>query len=158
MRLVLPIASFVLLVLAAYAPGPAGAVPEAAQADSSQWENLQVLPDTLSRDALIGIMRGFTDALGVGCDHCHAGGEDGPPDFPSDANPHKDVAREMMRMTWEINTETLPAIEGLHDSEGMYVTCYTCHRGAARPATGPPSEEEMPGDHDHGDHDHGDGR
>ena len=64
----------------------------------------------------------------------------------------------MMRMTWEINTETLPAIEGLHEAEGMRVTCYTCHRGAARPATAPPAEgEEAPSEHEHGDgHSHGD--
>lgn len=159
MRLVLSLAGFALLVLAAYAPGPVAPPPEAAPADSSQWENLQVLPDSISRDTLIGMMRGFTEALGVRCDHCHARGEEGPPDFPSDANPHKEVARDMMRMTWQINRETLPAIEGLHEAEGMRVTCYTCHRGAARPATAPPAtdEEAAPGagsgeGHPHGDH------
>ncbi|PAP76958.1 c-type cytochrome [Rubrivirga marina] len=150
MRLLVPLVGFALLVLAAYAPGPTPAAPEAAPADSSQWENLQVLPDSISRDALIGMMRGFTEALGVRCDHCHARGGEGPPDFPSDANPHKEVAREMMRMTWQLNREALPAIEGLHEAEGARVTCYTCHRGAARPATAPPAEAE-PAEHDHGE-------
>ena len=158
MRLALPLAAFALVTLAAYAPHSApptasGSVP----ADSSEWENLQILPDSLSRDQLIGIMRGFTDALGVQCGHCHVR-EDGEFVFPSDANPHKDVARGMMRMTWQINQEILPAIEGLHgEGEEMRVTCYTCHRGAPEPATSADMGEapEEPGaEHDHGDHDH----
>lgn len=163
MRLALPLAAFAVLLLSAYAPGPTQPVASPASADSSEWENLHVLPDTLSRDALMGIMRGFTDALGVRCDHCHARGDEGPPDFPSDVNPAKDIARDMMRMTWQVNTETLPAIDGLREAEGMRVTCYTCHRGAPHPATMPSDEgdeapsEHDPRSHDHGSHDHGDG-
>ena len=153
MRLVFPLVALAVLVLAAYAPASVPAEPEPAP----RWENLQVLPDTLSRDALFGIMRGFTEALGVGCDHCHATGDSGP-DFPSDANPHKDVARGMMRMTWQINTEILPAIDDLHEAEGMRVTCYTCHRGLPRPATSAADTtmaHEQGGAHEHGEgHDH----
>jgi len=169
MRLALPLVAFALVALAAYAPQPAvSASPSAnrqvdavSPADSSEWVNLQVLPDSISHDALIGIMRGFTAALGVRCTHCHAMGAEGHPDFPSDDNPHKDVARGMMRMTWQINREVLPAIDGLHHEGGQMVTCYTCHRGATEPETLPPSREggerqaptAEPG-HDHGGHDH----
>ncbi len=161
MRLAVPLVAFALIVLAAYAPRPeAASPPPPVGADSTEWENLQVLPDSLSHDALIGIMRGFTASLGVRCDHCHArSGED--LDFPSDANPHKEVARGMMRMTWQINQEILPAMEGLHEEEGTRVTCFTCHRGAAHPETIPPEPQrrgpqpEPEPEHDHGDHDHG---
>ena len=156
MRLLLPLVGFAALLLSAYAPGPVASPTPVAPVDSSEWENLHVLPDTLSRDALIGIMRGFTDALGVRCDHCHARGDEGPPDFPSDANPVKDVARDMMRMTWQINAETLPAIEGLRESDGMRVTCYTCHRGEPHPATAlsmEDGEESSTGGSDGGGHD-----
>lgn len=140
MRLALPLAAFVLLLLAAYTPHSAPSEPTLAVADSTEWENLQVLPDSLSRDELIGMMRGFTSALGVRCDHCHAReGEDLA--FASDANPHKEIAREMMRMTWQINTETLPAIDGMHEAERLRVTCYTCHRGATRPLTARPDSD-----------------
>lgn len=163
MRLALPFLAFALVVLAAYAPEPAPPpAPSAAEVDSTEWENLLVLPDSLTRDELVGIMRGFSASLGVGCGHCHARGDDGL-DFPSDANPHKEVARGMMRMTRQVNQEILPAIDGLREAEGLRVTCYTCHRGAPVPETGPP-ERERPAappapeqEHDHGDHDHGDG-
>ncbi|MAQ95028.1 MAG: c-type cytochrome [Rhodothermaceae bacterium] len=155
MRLLLPVLLFAVVLLAAYAPAPVS--PVASPEAPVRWENLQVLPDTLSRDALMGIMRGFTGALGVRCDHCHARGSEGPPDFPSDANPMKDVARDMMRMTWQINTETLPAIEGLQEADGMQVTCYTCHRGATHPATSAPAEgEAAPAERDRNEHPHGD--
>ena len=148
MRLVVPLASLALLVLAAYAPTPKTAAAPAAVADSTEWQNLQILPDSISHDALIGVMRGFTAALGVRCDHCHAR-EGDELAFASDANPHKDVARGMMRMTWQINTEILPAIDGLHDAEGTRVTCATCHRGATRPATDLSDPDVPAHDHDH---------
>ncbi|WP_412062668.1 c-type cytochrome [Rubrivirga sp. IMCC45206] len=157
MRLAVPLALFAALVLAAYAPTPAPRALETAPADSTEWVNLQILPDSLTRDELIGRMRGFTAALGVGCDHCHARGDDGL-DFPSDANPHKDVARGMMRMTWQINQEILPAIDGLHGEGDMLVTCYTCHRGAARPETvAPPREPQGSRPAPEPEHNHGDG-
>lgn len=154
MRLSVPFVAFALVACAAYAPGPGQAAASRAAADSTEWENLQVLPDSLSRDELIGVMRTFTDALGVRCDHCHAR-EGGDLVFPSDANPHKEVARGMMRMTWQINEEILPAIDGLHEAEGLRVTCVTCHRGEPRPATSL-SDEPTPPEHEHGDHEHGD--
>ncbi len=163
MRLGLPLLTFALVVLAAYAPSPVLRIPTApARTDSTEWENLQVLPDTLTRGELVGVMRGFTRSLGVRCEHCHIRG-DGGMEFASDANPHKDVARAMIRMTAQINREILPAIEGLHEAHGPRVTCYTCHRGAPRPEITPPAEEEDASpapepthDHEHGEHDHGD--
>jgi len=146
MRLALPLAVLVVVLLAAYATAPPVALADAptvaAAADSTEWQNLQVLPDTLARPELIGIMRGFAVSLGVRCEHCHAAGADGELDFPSDANPHKDIARDMMRMTRTLNQQTLPAIEGLHPAEGMRVTCYTCHRGATTPVTELPPRED----------------
>ena len=167
MRLLAPLLLLAVVALAAYAPTPAPPASAPAPADSTEWVNLQVLPDSISHDELIGVMRGFTAALGVRCDHCHAPGPEGHPDFPSEANPHKDVARGMMRMTWQVNREILPAIDGLHGEPT--VTCYTCHRGAPEPATmapprdGPPAPpageapEHEHGDHDHDGHEHGDG-
>lgn len=171
MRLSIPLVAFAVVGLAAYTPHAARPASATVPAAERPWENLQVLPDSLSRDQLIGIMRGFTDALGVQCGYCHVR-EDGEFVFPSDANPHKDVARGMMRMTWQINQEILPAIEGLHGNEDgehgegehaggghgveMRVTCYTCHRGAPEPATAVEATEEA-GDHEHGEGAHGHG-
>ena len=70
------------------------------------------------------IMRTFTAGLGVQCSYCHVQGN-----FPSDENPKKDVARQMIKMTQVINSN-------FPDGK-MRVTCYTCHRGEAEPKTAP---------------------
>ncbi|WP_412068089.1 c-type cytochrome [Rubrivirga sp. IMCC43871] len=149
MRLVVPLALFAAIVLAAYAPTPAPTPAAAASPADTTWswpspaQNLQVLPADTPPEQLRDVMRGFTRALGVRCEFCHVG-EPGTDflewDFASDAKPRKAVAREMMRMTWAINTETLPAIEGLRHPGGMRVTCWTCHRGETTPATARPEE------------------
>jgi hypothetical protein len=89
-------------------------------------KNLKILKT--SGDQLRDTMRSFGAALGVQCVHCHAPGGD----FASDANPKKETARMMLTMTREINGH-------FQTSDGtMKVRCYTCHRGAVKPLTGPP--------------------
>jgi hypothetical protein len=101
-------------------------------------QNAQVLPADIGSDQLRDTMRMFSMSLGVRCTYCHVG-EEGVPlnqlDFVSDANPHKNIARGMVRMVQHINQQALPAIAGL---EQPRVTCYTCHRGSTEPATVPP--------------------
>jgi hypothetical protein len=114
-------------------PGAAQGAPPANGEEHA--ENLQVLPDNISHDELIAVMRNFTNALGVRCTFCHVGPENGPPDsidFASDDKETKNVARGMMRMVQSINGELLPRIDGLGDNP-MQVGCITCHRGAPRP-------------------------
>ena len=156
MRLALPLLAFALIVLAAYVPSDASASSTAPPPD---WENLQILPDSLTQDELRGIMNGFTEALGVKCSFCHVWTETGP-DFPSDAKPQKDVARGMMRMTWQINTEILPAIDGLGHHGPPQVTCNTCHRGSPMPGMDMDHEgmdhEGMEHHDDGAAHEHGD--
>ena len=97
-------------------------------------ENLQVLPDSISREELIATMRSFALALGVRCSHCHVEREvDGrvERDMASDAKVEKRIAREMMRMVGSINERlaTLPE----RAAPPVPVRCATCHRGAATP-------------------------
>jgi hypothetical protein len=85
--------------------------------------NLKVLK--VSSGAEVGqIMRTFTAALGVQCSYCHMAGN-----FASDENPKKDIARKMIRMTQQVNSN--------FPDNKMYVSCYTCHRGEAQPKTAP---------------------
>lgn len=134
-----------VLLLAAFSscapasrPGSDGAAPAASQAGpvpSDRPQNLKVLPDTMSREAVIAVMRNFTTSLGVRCGYCHVPYDPAKPDsldFVSDARPTKDVARGMMRMVREINGDILPDIPQLGDNP-MQVGCMTCHRGAPRP-------------------------
>ena len=125
--------------VAAFGQAPPPAAPASAPPSSGGWhaKNLKVLPADISRDKLIGVMRGFTAGLGVKCTFCHVG-EDGKRetmDFPSDAKEHKLVARKMMAMTLRLNQQDL----GVKDMAQAKVTCFTCHRGAEKPLTAAPS-------------------
>lgn len=97
-------------------------------------KNLKVLPKNISQEDLETVMKGFNTALGVKCNYCHAAkpsGEKGL-DFASDSNHHKNIAREMMKMTKKINTKYFK-----HEHEGVIqnITCETCHNGNKEPKT-----------------------
>src|SRR5438874_2097500 len=97
--------------------------------------NLQVYPKDTPRPQLVATMQGFVAALGVqqsgGCGYCHAG--TAPQfDWPSDANPKKNVARKMILMSREISAK-LPEVTGKAAPEIASLRCATCHRGVAVP-------------------------
>lgn len=120
---------------------------EARPAEPPRWgwperaANLVVLPADAPPDQLRAVMTGFTRSLGVRCSYCHVGDEGKPLstyDFPSDANPKKDVAREMLRMLGSINEHMAKVPPG--GAERVNVWCHTCHQGRPRPTT---LEEEL---------------
>ena len=107
---------------------------QASQARIAPPTNLQILTADVN---LSKVMGSFNDGLGVQCTYCHAAG-----DFASDANPKKEVARRMLRLITQINLHFPDAGNDFVNSrylpfpEGkQYVTCYSCHRGAAIPVT-----------------------
>jgi tetratricopeptide (TPR) repeat protein len=106
---------------------PAGAqIPDA-------FTNLKVLPRDVAHDELVQTMRGFANALGVRCSHCHVNSK--PEDlktfdFASDDKEAKRVARTMMRMTREINASLLPQTGR---TPLRTVSCMTCHHGLPQP-------------------------
>jgi tetratricopeptide (TPR) repeat protein len=84
---------------------------------------------------VVGQMRAITGALGVRCTYCHVGDESmniWDYDFASDEKPTKLKARVMLRMVQAINDEHLEQLADI-GSEGITVTCATCHRGVALP-------------------------
>jgi hypothetical protein len=100
-------------------------------------ENLQVLPKDIARDSLVQIMRGFSFALGVRCQFCHAGGDGvsmAGVTFASDEKPAKRNARFMLRMVDSLNRSVLAALPVRSDPP-VTVQCVTCHRGLSRPTT-----------------------
>lgn len=119
--------------------------PSACGQQSWSWpekpSNLQVLPKDWPGSRLQPVMIGFTRALGVRCSYCHKG-EEGKPlatyDFPSDENPNKNRAREMLRMLGSID-DHLKKIQPSGDQR-VNMWCHTCHRGRPRPMT---LEEEL---------------
>ena len=109
--------------------------------DQGEFKNLKVLPQNITHDELIATMRGFARALGVRCNNCHVPipGESGDDafDFPSDANPKKNIARTMIRMTRTINHDYIAHVSRHPDN----VTCWTCHRGKKEPELGTEEKE-----------------
>ncbi len=73
------------------------------------------------------VMRNFNQALGVQCVYCHMQG-----DFPSDANPKKEVARKMIAMVRQIDASS-PSSQGVFPAGYHEVDCNTCHRGNVKP-------------------------
>ncbi len=140
------VAAAVVLTAPSVAQTPATAPenPPAPYQWPSTLRNGLVLPADIGADGLRGTMIAFTNGLGVTCSYCHVGGEDVPlaaRDFASDANPKKAIARAMMRMTWQINTQSLAAIEGLTQPR---VSCYSCHRGSVTPMLRPAPSPAAP--------------
>ncbi len=116
------------------------AAPAAAQIPDT-FVNLQALAEDISKPELVKVMKSFSLALGVRCQHCHVGG-DGRSlkdvDFASDEDPDKRMARFMMRMTRAINGYALGSAPA-RSTPNVEVTCKTCHRG--RPVPRPLGDE-----------------
>jgi hypothetical protein len=146
-------AALALTGAAAVLTAPSTAQPPAATPPPAQpqfvWpariSNARVLPAEIGAERLRMTMVGFSRALGVRCTFCHVGQEGAPLntlDFASDANPHKDIARGMLRMTRRLNETDLPALLG--EAQAPRVTCFTCHRGSTTPARMPPPAGAAP--------------
>jgi len=99
-------------------------------------QNLQVLPKDWTGQQVQAYMRTFTAALGVECTHCHTGTMQ---ERAKDDNPKKGVARKMIQMVNAINGDLLKDIGEPPAPGAAKVTCFTCHRGAIKPLTAPPS-------------------
>jgi hypothetical protein len=84
-----------------------------------QFKNVQVLRD-IPANQMIPTMHLITGQLGVGCQFCHVWEQ-----WDREDKPQKQIARRMMLMTANLNRSSFAGREA--------VTCYTCHRGEAKP-------------------------
>jgi len=101
---------------------------------NDQFKNLQVLPKDITADSLDKIMDGFTDMLGVDCKYCHV--RDKAADslvFDKDDKPEKEITRNMMRMTMDVNKKYFQFNETVTAEQVQAVTCFTCHRKEPMP-------------------------
>ncbi|WP_270087751.1 c-type cytochrome [Sphingobacterium sp. SYP-B4668] len=96
--------------------------------------NLKVLPKNISNEELDKVMDEFKVALGVKCNFCHAKSVTDPKrmDFASDENPHKEVARSMMKMTMQINKKHFKHRDE-KTGQIAQISCMTCHNGKEHP-------------------------
>ncbi|MCU1237945.1 MAG: hypothetical protein JWP63_5912 [Candidatus Solibacter sp.] len=76
-------------------------------------------------EQVLPAMQFMATSLGVDCNFCHVQGK-----MDADDKATKKTAREMMHMQAEINKTNFRGQK--------QVTCYSCHRGAARPVAVPP--------------------
>ena len=84
------------------------------------YKNVKALKDVPAAE-IHPAMVYITTAMGVGCGYCHVPGK-----FDSDDRHDKNVARSMIKMTIALNATVFDGKREL--------TCYTCHRGAAKGA------------------------
>jgi tetratricopeptide (TPR) repeat protein len=76
---------------------------------------------------IMPLMQEFVQALGVQCEYCHSAQRgSGQPE------PRKDIARQMIAMTRDLNTRVQTAT-GKPAAEATQVKCVTCHRGVPIP-------------------------
>lgn len=113
----------IALSLAGGETNPNQAVLSKIKTTDEAYKNIQVLKG-LPADQLVPAMQFITYSLGVECSFCHVEGA-----FEKDDKKAKQTARKMMEMMITINQENF---EGKRE-----VTCYSCHRGSARPVATP---------------------
>lgn len=96
---------------------------QSAPTAGQKFKNIKVLNDVPADD--IGkIMNIMGQSLGVDCSFCHTGY-----DFEKEGKEKKDIAREMIKMTFELNQK--------YFGGEMEVSCNTCHNGRPHPRTAP---------------------
>ncbi len=106
------------------AQGKAQATPLAPKTAGEAFKNVQVLKD-IPADGLIPAMQFITASLGKECEFCHVEGA-----FEKDDKQPKRTARAMIEMMLAINRDNFHGYRK--------VTCFTCHRGNAKPVAVPP--------------------
>ena len=101
----------------------------------NKQRNLKVLPKDISDEKLDSIMQTYNIALGVTCSFCHVPVKNitDSLDYASDAEPMKENARDMMRMTIHINKTNFYFNKEEKPEYLHTVTCKTCHRGEPIP-------------------------
>lgn len=88
------------------------------------FKNIQVLKGVPAGRMLKIMELGFSQSLGVGCDHCHD-----TKAWENDDKKQKLIARKMWNMAANIRKEL-----GTIINEKATINCTTCHRGEVIPA------------------------
>lgn len=102
------------------------------------FKNLKVLPKNITKEQMDSVMKHYTTALGVKCNFCHVRNEGGKEwDFAADKNKHKLMAREMIKMTQDINKKYFDVTGAKSLNAALMVNCYTCHHGKKEPESKP---------------------
>jgi len=115
---------FGIVIAATAAIGIAHAQAAESKPAEQVFKNITQLKGTPA-DQLTPAMQFIASSLGVECTFCHVQGK-----MEADDKGPKKTARSMMAMTAAINKDSFGG--------RVQVTCYSCHRGSARPVNMPP--------------------
>jgi len=91
------------------------------------YKNLKLIEPALLQETMLS----WPPALGVQCTFCHV-----KDDFASDEKPEKAMARRMVVMIRQVNSNWSDGKRQRH------VTCFACHRGSTRPQLEPGEKKE----------------
>ena len=122
---VLPAVACISAIVTPTAQAPAGVKPPLAE---EVFTNVRVLRG-IPVDEFMGTMGFFSASLGMSCEDCHGASDTSWANYAIDTNPRKATARRMVTMMASINQTSFGGRQ--------IVTCYTCHRGNARPRVTP---------------------
>ena len=86
-----------------------------------KYKSIKVLND-MPADQLGKVMNMISASLNVDCKFCHASND---ADFEKEGFEHKDMARKMMRMMFDLNKTQF--------NGRPEINCYTCHHGISHP-------------------------
>ena len=111
----------IFVICAAAVVAPYGKTQTQIETAGQKFKSIKVLND-MPADQMGKVMNMMSASLGVDCKFCHAS-NDG--DYEKEGFEHKDIARNMLKMTFELNKnyfESRPEIN-----------CNTCHQGKSHP-------------------------
>jgi hypothetical protein len=92
------------------------------------FKNIQTFKGMPAGRVLRIMEMAFVPNLGVECTHCHVEGQ-----WELDDKPTKKVARGM----WTLRASVQDQVRQMTGKTGVAVTCYTCHKGQAKPSFAP---------------------
>ncbi len=87
----------------------------------------QTPPANIMPQNIMPLMQEIVQALGVQCEYCHSA-----PRGSGQPEPKKDLARQMIAMTRDLNTRIQTAT-GKPAAQAVQVKCITCHHGVPIP-------------------------
>ena len=100
---------------------PKGATQTKIETAGQKFKSIKILND-MPANQMGKVMNMMSASLGVNCAFCHAS-NDG--DYEKEGFEHKDIARNMLKMTFELNKNYF---EGRPE-----INCNTCHQGKSHP-------------------------
>ncbi|MEZ5425413.1 MAG: c-type cytochrome [Pyrinomonadaceae bacterium] len=120
------------LVFGAVFLGIKGKTQTKVETAGEKFKNIKVLND-MPADQMGQVMNLMAASLNVNCKFCHVSND---ADFEKDGNEHKDIAREMIKMTFELNKN--------HFENRPEISCNTCHKGHSHPQSGIDLDPALP--------------